>query len=154
MWNFFLFLKNFCQNREPQTPLLIYWINFARKVRVQSAPGPWHEFFFSYTSALKVNFKISLLDLYCLLEIFRIVFFVYRISKYCMAQSSDVWIFGYGSLIWKPSFEFSESVFGFVLDWERKFWQVWIAGKFLLAHFTRVQQIIEGQIISLGESLR
>jgi len=38
-------------------------------------------------------------------------------------ESNDLWIFGYGSLIWKPSFEFSESVFGFVKNWERKFWQ-------------------------------
>jgi cation transport regulator ChaC len=34
-----------------------------------------------------------------------------------------IWIFGYGSLIWRPDFEFAERRTGFVRDWVRRFWQ-------------------------------
>jgi len=34
-----------------------------------------------------------------------------------------VWIFGYGSLIWRPSFNFSRRVEGFVRGYKRRFWQ-------------------------------
>ena len=33
------------------------------------------------------------------------------------------WIFGYGSLVWRPDFEFAERRTGFVLDRARRFWQ-------------------------------
>ena len=35
----------------------------------------------------------------------------------------DLWIFGYGSLVWRPDFPFAQSRFGFVTDWVRRFWQ-------------------------------
>lgn len=38
-------------------------------------------------------------------------------------MSGDFWIFGYGSLIFKPGFEFSERVVGRVRGYERRFWQ-------------------------------
>lgn len=38
-------------------------------------------------------------------------------------MSGDFWIFGYGSLIFRPGFEFSERVVGRVRGYERRFWQ-------------------------------
>lgn len=34
-----------------------------------------------------------------------------------------MWIFGYGSLIWRPDFDFVESRDGYLQGWTRKFWQ-------------------------------
>ena len=34
-----------------------------------------------------------------------------------------VWIFGYGSLIWRPDFPFLETRPAYVNDWSRRFWQ-------------------------------
>lgn len=36
---------------------------------------------------------------------------------------SELWIFGYGSLIWRPSFPFAERRAAFVPGWARRFWQ-------------------------------
>jgi cation transport regulator ChaC len=36
---------------------------------------------------------------------------------------ADVWIFGYGSLMWRPDFAFSERRAGVVAGWSRRFWQ-------------------------------
>lgn len=35
----------------------------------------------------------------------------------------DLWIFGYGSLVWRPDFHFAQSCHGFVTGWIRRFWQ-------------------------------
>jgi len=37
------------------------------------------------------------------------------------APSSDIWIFGYGSLIWNPAFHFVERSIGTVHGWHRRF---------------------------------
>ena len=34
-----------------------------------------------------------------------------------------VWLFAYGSLLWRPDFAASERVRGFVCGWSRRFWQ-------------------------------
>ena len=36
---------------------------------------------------------------------------------------SDTWIFGYGSLLWRPGFSFLECMPGWLDGWERRFWQ-------------------------------
>lgn len=43
-----------------------------------------------------------------------------------MMTNSDalpVWVFGYGSLIWRPGFEFVDSSPATVRGWKRRFWQ-------------------------------
>lgn len=42
-----------------------------------------------------------------------------------MPDSSDlpVWLFAYGSLLWRPGFEYAEQARGYVTGWSRRFWQ-------------------------------
>lgn len=39
------------------------------------------------------------------------------------AVNGDLWIFGYGSLVWRPEFAHAERRPAFVRDWKRRFWQ-------------------------------
>lgn len=39
------------------------------------------------------------------------------------------WVFGYGSLVWNPGFEYDEKVIGFIKDYRR----VFDVGKFLIS---------------------
>lgn len=39
------------------------------------------------------------------------------------AEGKDVWIFGYGSLVWRPDFSFAASRVGTIEGWSRRFWQ-------------------------------
>ena len=38
-------------------------------------------------------------------------------------KRADVWIFGYGSLIWNPGFTFKKRQVGFIQGWSRRFYQ-------------------------------
>lgn len=38
-------------------------------------------------------------------------------------ESKALWVFGYGSLCWRPGFEFDKAVVGYVQGYSRKFWQ-------------------------------
>jgi cation transport regulator ChaC len=37
--------------------------------------------------------------------------------------SGDVWVFGYGSLVWRPDFPFLKSRVATISGWTRRFWQ-------------------------------
>ncbi|KAM8833655.1 glutathione-specific gamma-glutamylcyclotransferase 1-like [Synchiropus picturatus] len=37
-------------------------------------------------------------------------------------MKSSVWVFGYGSLVWKPDFQFSRSEVGHIRGYKRRFW--------------------------------
>lgn len=40
-----------------------------------------------------------------------------------MNSPASLWIFGYGSLIWRPGFQYEARVAGIVAGWTRRFWQ-------------------------------
>lgn len=47
-----------------------------------------------------------------------------RAADLLQAESSDrIWIFGFGSLVHTPGFEYDERVTGFIRGWRRVWWQ-------------------------------
>jgi cation transport regulator ChaC len=38
-------------------------------------------------------------------------------------QNNSLWVFGYGSLCWRPGFDFGDSAVGHIRGFSRKFWQ-------------------------------
>jgi len=40
-----------------------------------------------------------------------------------VTATEPLWIFGYGSLVWRPAFPHAESRPGYIVGWARRFWQ-------------------------------
>ncbi|XP_030308104.1 glutathione-specific gamma-glutamylcyclotransferase 1 [Calypte anna] len=54
-----------------------------------------------------------------------------------------VWIFGYGSLVWRPGFEFTSRKVGFIRGYSRRFWQG--------DTFHRGNERMPGRVVTLQE---
>jgi cation transport regulator ChaC len=54
-------------------------------------------------------------------DLFQGITTVWAVSS--QPPSGSFWLFGYGSLIWHPNFEFERRVRGRVSGWQRRFWQ-------------------------------
>lgn len=37
-------------------------------------------------------------------------------------EKTTAWIFGYGSLVWKPGFAYKKSKIGYITGYKRRFW--------------------------------
>ncbi|CAL8300098.1 unnamed protein product [Boreogadus saida] len=42
--------------------------------------------------------------------------------KDIIKEKGNIWIFGYGSLVWKPDFKYKRSQIGFIEGYKRRFW--------------------------------
>jgi cation transport regulator ChaC len=57
----------------------------------------------------------------------------YILSFFSPSPRMVLWVFGYGSLIWRPGFNYDERVIGYVKDYRRVFTQGSYACKVLVS---------------------
>lgn len=60
-----------------------------------------------------------------------------------LAGKSSLWIFGYGSLVWKPDFKYKRSKVGYIEGYKRRFWHG--------DNFHRGNDELPGRVVTLIE---
>ncbi|XP_036398042.1 glutathione-specific gamma-glutamylcyclotransferase 1-like [Megalops cyprinoides] len=60
-----------------------------------------------------------------------------------MTENDSLWIFGYGSLVWKPDFTFKRSQVGYIQGYKRRFWHG--------DNFYRGNEDMPGRVVTLVE---
>ncbi|KAE8286992.1 Glutathione-specific gamma-glutamylcyclotransferase 1 [Larimichthys crocea] len=60
-----------------------------------------------------------------------------------IAAKSSLWIFGYGSLVWKPDFKYKRSKVGYIQGYKRRFWHG--------DNFHRGNDELPGRVVTLIE---
>lgn len=60
-----------------------------------------------------------------------------------LAGKGSLWIFGYGSLVWKPDFKYKRSKVGYIEGYKRRFWHG--------DNFHRGNDELPGRVVTLIE---